>query len=699
MDKNTKIIALSNLSGLDSVSAVQRILQVPIIKKSKVAVIETACLGIPRLSYILPHDMISTMDATKTTDQLLMDFERKQLRPVQDYMVNHNNVDYLLVNPKSLPESPIIGKLESNQTLIQIPFLIGKQLRGKYDYVFVITQGRLMHPMTHFAIRSADAVVLYSKESYDFVQNFSHYKKLQEVFGVLPERLSMIVEDHNIRMDGVKIYSRDLVKLLKYIEELPIIDAAEEEMIPSRSSNNEIVKEEETVGVIDPIEYIDYQIKLTQTDNAFSQTDMEKIDLLLQSVRQSLMNDHLDEYVNSLIDEHARQKIRYYIADTIREQTKFQFNAPMNLVIEWIQMEITELGVLQEVLDDPEISSIEVNSPDDVIVERNGIDEPTNIKFRNQEHLRQTLDKILMPLGKPISSDKPIIDANYRGFRVCVVADNVQYQGVSSGSPLLSIRKFPPNVYTHEECIDYGNQSEEMIDFFEAVIPADANMVTVGGTNSGKTSTQIRYPLFVPPITRIISVEDSEEMRLAFKEAYKDYPNLPSLLVKETEDEAKAYGIAKLIKTCLRLRPRVICIGEIRDEEAAQQALIAANTGHAVWTTIHANSAKEGATRFLQLNGNTAAAASQIATTFDFFVFQKKMPGGKRVITEISELIGFRGNEEPILNTIFKYDLRTQQFKAVNKIKSESMIEKLIMSGASQAVLERWCEGTIEVSA
>lgn len=687
-----KLISVSNFGGGDALHGLTRLIQP--LKKYKIAIIETACLGIPKLSYLLPHAEISGLEKSKSMDQLIMDIERKELKVLSDYMVNYNDIDYLMVNPKSLPEAPVIRKLESNQSLIQIPFLVEKQLRDNYDYVFFLTQGRLINPMTHFSIRAADAVILYSKESYDFVQNYTHYKKLQEVFGIPTERLGMLVEDPNIRIEGVKIYSKekDLLKLYKYIDDLSPTKGATDYLIKGRQANTEVVRGNESVGIIDPLEYIDYHVKLTQTDDQFSQTDAEKIDMLLQSIRQALIKEHLDEYVNSLIDEHARQKVRYYIADMIREQTEYQFNASINSVIEWVQKEITELGVLQEVLDDPEISSIEVNSPENTIVERNGIDEVANIKFRNQEHLRQTLDKILMPLGKPISSTEPIIDANYRGFRVCVVADNVQYQGVSSGSPLLSIRKFPPNVYTHEECIAYGNLSQEMIDFFYVVIPSMANVATVGGTNSGKTSTQIRYPLFVPKITRIISAEDSEEMRLAYKLAYADYPNLPSLLVKETEDEGKSYGMAKLIKTCLRLRPQVICIGEIRDEEAAKQALIAANTGHAVWTTIHANSAKEGATRFLQLNGNTAAAASQLASTFDIFVFQKKMPSGKRVITEISELIGYKGNEEPILNQIFKYDTRKNVHQRVGSIKSESLIEKMIMSDTAPEVMKHWCE-------
>src|SRR5690606_28862534 len=108
---------------------------------------------------------------------------------------------------------------------------------------------------------------------------------------------------------------------------------------------------------------------------------------------------------------------------------------------------------------------------------------------------------------------------------------------------------------------------------------------------------------------------------------------------------------------------------------AAQQALVAANTGHFIAFTIHANSAREGAIRLLQLNGNTVTAASQIGSTIDLIQFQEYHEG-KRIVTEIAELTGFRGTEEPILNTIFKFDFRTGQHIQVSKLKR--LKEKLV---------------------
>ncbi|MGG4108822.1 ATPase, T2SS/T4P/T4SS family [Paenibacillus lautus] len=685
--KHTKFISFSNLAGGDAVQGLLRVIQL-LSKKNSVAVVELPCLGLPRLSYVLGKDEVLKLEKERSVDQLLIDYERKLLKPLGDYILKSGGVDYLLVHPKSLPEAPVIRKLESNMPLIQTPFYLQQQLKGKYDYVFMLTQGRLIHPMTFFAIRSADAAVLYCSETADFVQNYTHYKKLREIFGMVDKRLFLFAQDHNISsLDTATVYSKDVTKMIKAIDSLDSLS------LDIGKSDEDPIRKDESIGVIDPLEYLDYQVRLSNVTRDLSIDDQKLLESLQNYVRGQLTKHHLDEYVKSLTNEQVRQKIKYHIADIVREQSEIPISLPINEVIEWVQKEITELGVIQGILDNPRVSSIEVNGPDRIIVEIDGQDvHMKDIRFRDNQHLIQTINKILLPIGKPISSTEPVVDANYRGFRICVVADNKEFQGLSSGSPLISIRKFPPRVYSNDECVSYGNISQEIVDFQEFAVPTGANIIVVGPTNSGKTTQLIRLPLFVDPLTRIISIEDSEEMMLASKEQYLHYPNLPSLLVKQTEDEAKSYGIDKLIKACLRLRPEVLCIGEIRDELAARQSLVGMNTGHTVWLTIHANSASEGAVRFLQLNGNNAAAASQIASSIDLIMFQKKMANGVRVVTEISELISFNGTEKPVLNPIFKYDFSKGKHKRVGSVKSKSWIEKMMMKGTNEEDMSRWCD-------
>ncbi|MNM94437.1 putative conjugal transfer protein [compost metagenome] len=314
----------------------------------------------------------------------------------------------------------------------------------------------------------------------------------------------------------------------------------------------------------------------------------------------------------------------------------------------------------------------------------------TEIQFQDNDHIYRTIDKMLMPIGKTLTANEPIIDANYRGFRINVIMD-VTRGGVSTRSPIISIRKFPPDVYSDEQCITYGNISSEISQFLADILPYGVNTMIAGGTNSGKTTQLIRFPAYYDRLTRFFCIEDSEEMLLKGKTTYQNYPNIASVIVKEHDDERKAYPIPKLVKTSLRQNPDVILIGEVRDEHAAEQALVAANTGHIVHLTIHANGTEEAGVRFLQLAGNNRTAASQIAMSFQLILFQKyEATTGKRVVFEIAEMLGFEGTERPLLNPIFRYDPTARQFQQVGKLKK--LKSSLIAEGAPAHVISRWCE-------
>jgi pilus assembly protein CpaF len=261
---------------------------------------------------------------------------------------------------------------------------------------------------------------------------------------------------------------------------------------------------------------------------------------------------------------------------------------------------------------------------------------------------------------------------------------------VSTFGPLLSIRKFAPDIFSDQEVIEYGNISGEIRDFLETAVPGGANILITGGTNSGKTTTLIRLPLYLDPSTRICTIEDSPEMMLQMKEAYKNYRNIFSLEQKRFDGKKeREYDIAKNTIVALRLRPVWILIGEARTCEAAYQALQAMNTGHFVAMTIHANSARDGAVRFVQLAGNNPTVAAQVASSLDIIIFQKKLPNGKRVVTEIAEITGYKGAEEPLFQPIFKYDLKTGQHYRAGNI-SGQLADKLRLQFISEEKIRQW---------
>ncbi|WP_348622610.1 ATPase, T2SS/T4P/T4SS family [Paenibacillus polymyxa] len=693
----TQTIAIANFGGGDSSSFVFELLkQLP--KGSKSIVVEFPCLGIPRIGYATQDEKITELQKTKTMDQLILDYDRIGSIDVNDYVFTSNYVDFILTNPNALTDNPVIRKVKSNRTLINLPLFLKSELGEKYDYIFFVTQGTMIHPMTNFAIRMADAVVLYSNRDAELIGNVLNGKRIVEIFGVANERLFLFSADRHVRFKERPVYKKCSLLLKEVLQVPPLIVSLKDQARLEESPDDDKGQlEQEQVGVIDPIDYLHYEFHASDLNKEISETEEKSLSMLADAVRKKLQQNYLDEYVDSLRDAEARQKVRYVIADIVRETTDKQMNftIPVEEVVRWVQREITELGVLQEIMSDPEISSIEINAPDQIVVEKNGIDiHLEDVKFQSAEHYFQFINKICEPMGKSLTGNDPIIDLNYNGFRVCVVADTVKRQGVSDRFPLVSIRKFPPNVYSHQQCVDYGNLSWEIIDF-QKVISQFANIVYTGPTNCGKTASLLRQPLFVPKITRVLTIEDSREIMYASKVEYQSYPNLPALLVKEVPGNPdRTYGIDRLIKASLRLRPEIIVIGEIRDKFPARESLIGMNTGHRVWTSIHSNSAQDCAKRFLQLcsnDGNDEAVAAQVADSIDFIFFQRKLPGGRRVIIEVAELLEYRGAKTPVINPIFQYNYDEKKHIRVGSIKGKGMREKMKSYGVSDRDIDIWC--------
>jgi len=444
------------------------------------------------------------------------------------------------------------------------------------------------------------------------------------------------------------------------------------------------------VGIFNPLEYTDYEPQLQVKEDYINVSDSDKIYNLTTIVKAYLRDNYGELYISSLVNPEHRKEIRYIISDFIKENKKAEFNLSLEQVIAKVQEEITELGVIQRALDDPTITNIDINGINSTYVEQNGVDVfRPDIAFQSEEHLYQIIDRLLLMEGKTLTAAEPHIDSFFRGFRVCAVLGKKR-GGISTFGPLLSIRKFAPDVFSDEEVIAYGNISEEIRDFLATVVPGGANILITGGTNSGKTTTLIRLPLYLDPSTRICTIEDSPEMMLPMKEAYREYKNIFSLEQKKFDGKKeREYDIAKNTVVALRLRPVWILIGEARTEEAAYQALQAMNTGHFVAMTIHANSARDGAVRFVQLAGNNQTVAAQVASSLDLIIFQKKLKNGKRVITEIVEILGYKGAEEPIFQPIFKYDLKKEKHYRVGYI-SDSLAEKLRMQYLPEEKIRRW---------
>lgn len=438
-------------------------------------------------------------------------------------------------------------------------------------------------------------------------------------------------------------------------------------------------------AIINPTEHV--KIGLKRMDQAtIHVSDNDKIRDLLEKTQVYLRDNFTDDFVDSMVDEQSADKIRYHIADYVRENGA-NLASDIEAVIKKIQTEIVDLGVIQGILNDPEITSIELVSPKETIVEKNGQKKfLEEVRFQDVDHMKRTIEKMLAPMGKTLNASEPVIDSAYNGFRICATLD-VKSGGVSLDTPIVSIRKFPIKVYSDQDCIKYGNMSPEIVECFNVLYPCNPRVLISGGTNSGKTSQLIRIPLYLDPLTGLLSIEDSPEMFLKRKEQYKFYRNIKQFITKEHENERRRWPIWKLLKLSLRQNPDWIFIGEVRDEESAIEMNRAANTGHSVAATTHANSAADGATRIVQLNGNTRVAAAQVSKNLDLLIHQEDDHGVRRIV-EIAELMGYDGVDEPILNTIFRYNFETGQHERVGNIKK--LKDKLIKYRQPKEVIAKW---------
>lgn len=383
----------------------------------------------------------------------------------------------------------------------------------------------------------------------------------------------------------------------------------------------------------------------------------DRLHTVVEKVRAWLRDAHAQSFVKSIMEKQTREQLKTAIADyiTIRRNLHIQ-GVELESLIKTVQQEILYYGPIQKALDDPRVTNIDINSPRDVYIEKDGEEiYAPELGFKDADHLDNIINKMLIPLGKTLTANDPHIDSLFENFRICAVL-HAERGGIATESTTVSIRKFAEDTISPEQLVGCGTISREMDEFFRDIIP-HSNIIIAGATNSGKTTTLVSFPLYFSENTRIITIEDSPEMMLRRKKAYRSYRNIIALQTKHHENPEKRYDIAKLTKVSLRMRPWKIIVGEVRDGSAARQAHEAMNTGHNCYLTLHASSARNAATRIVQLAGdgyNDEAIAAQLADTVDLIIFQQKIRKS-RVITEVVELTGYEGAKHPICTTLFEY--------------------------------------------
>lgn len=427
-------------------------------------------------------------------------------------------------------------------------------------------------------------------------------------------------------------------------------------------------------------------------------SEKERINEVAERVKKYLRDKYSYLFARSLMSQKSRDELLLIISDYIKAHIELHVpGVELKNVIKTVQNEVCSIGPITEAFLDPTVSNIDVNSAYDIYIEQNGeeVYRP-DLSFQSEEHLKRVIDKMLLNMGKPaLSPNEPHMDSLFEGMRICAWL-GIKDGGISLAGVGMSLRKFSSDVFTSEEMIKAGTMSREMDEFFAAVLPASSAVIG-GSTNAGKSSTLARIPLYMPQETRIITIEDSPELLLRDKKAYTEYRNIVSFITKDHIKPEKRYGIDKLVKVSLRARPWKIIIGEVRDSASTKMALEAMNTGHDTYYTIHAASARDVATRILQMcsDGNEEAIAPQIASCIDLIIYQRKILRS-RIITDVVELESYDG-KRPVVREIFKFvqtgiteDGWVRGYHQRVGTISERLAEKMKLRQVPEADIQRW---------
>lgn len=382
--------------------------------------------------------------------------------------------------------------------------------------------------------------------------------------------------------------------------------------------------------------------------------DWEKLRARLRSRvqdRLDLSRELTDEEVQALIDEEimACSRSSYLLLEEKLRMQKELFHA------------MRRLDILQELIEDPEVTEIMVNGPDHIFIEKKGRIFRWERRFSTRIQLEDVVQQIVSFCNRSVTKASPIADARLAdGSRVNIVLDPVALNG-----PVITIRRFPEEPVRIAQLVSWGSLTEEAVEFLKAAVQAGYNIFVSGGTGSGKTTFLNALSEFIPETARVITIEDNAELQL------DRVRNLVTLEARGVNLEGeREITIRDLIRTALRMRPDRIIVGEVRGAEAIDM-LQAMNTGHdGSLSTGHANSPRDMLSRLetmvlMGMELPLMAIRRQISSGVDLIVHLGRLRDGSRRVLEIVETDGIREGEI-CLHTLFEFqeDVGEDRLKA-----------------------------------
>jgi len=355
--------------------------------------------------------------------------------------------------------------------------------------------------------------------------------------------------------------------------------------------------------------------------------------------------------LNTLAPDRVRAEVSRLAEGLLQAESVPLSTAEKDRLVGEVHHELFGLGPLEPLLADPTISDILVNSYANVFVERRGKLEKTAISFKDDEHLRRVIERIVSTVGRRIDEAQPMVDARLAdGSRVNAIIPPLAIDG-----PVLSIRRFGADPLRIHMLIENGALTREIAILFEMCVKARLNIIISGGTGAGKTTLLNALSAFIPSDERIVTIEDSAELQL-------QQPHVVRLETRPPNIEGRGEITQRdLVRNALRMRPDRIVVGEVRSGEAIDM-LQAMNTGHdGSLTTIHANSTRDSLSRLetmIQMTGmrlSDRAMRQQIASAVNLVIQVARLTDGTRRCTSISEITGMEG-EMITMQEIFMFE-------------------------------------------
>ena len=330
-----------------------------------------------------------------------------------------------------------------------------------------------------------------------------------------------------------------------------------------------------------------------------------------------------------------------------------------------IYSSIRGLGIIEELLEEPDITEIMINGPNNIFVEKKGRINKIDERFESENRLNDIIQQIVAKTNRRVNESNPIVDTRLEdGSRVNVILPPIALEG-----PIVTIRKFSKRGITIDDMISWGTISKEAADFLKMAVMAGYNIFVSGGTGSGKTTFLNVLSNFIPKDERIVTIEDSAELKL------DSVDNIVRMETRQANSQGEnVISIRDLIKASLRVRPDRIIVGEVRGGETLDM-LQAMNTGHdGSMSTGHGNSPSDMMTRLetmvlMGIDMPLAAIRAQIATAIDIVIHLGRMRDKTRKVLEINEVVGIRNGQIELNRLyVFKEEPESDKNKVVGQL-------------------------------